>query len=202
MAIAENDLKNINDDIDSLLDLYRYPPDRLPPGYKSKDHYRSMIGDKINRLMASKNKINKPYTEDVSFDEMVEMAGDLDRDTFGLIESIKIAGINGELSALIDSGNGAYNVLHGIDVEDIGHQISFTTVGDQRLTMDKHEDVFIHVGSGNKETRPVIDLTIEIAGKVYPDVMFSVADRSENQHPVLIGADFLSQIDAIIDVNK
>ena len=34
------------------------------------------------------------------------------------------------------------------------------------------------------------------------DVPFSIADRSENEYPVLVGKDFVSKIDKLIDVDK
>ena len=47
--------------------------------------------------------------------------------TLGLIETINIEGI-GPIAAKVDSGNGAYNVLHGVNVNVKGDKVIFTTV--------------------------------------------------------------------------
>lgn len=137
-----------------------------------------------------------------NFDNLYDLAMLLDDNTFGLVETIKIEGIDAELSALIDTGNGAYNVLHGTDIKDNGHKVSFKTVDGIVVEKEKIDDITIHVGAGYDEHRPVVEFTVEIADTVYPDVKFSIGDRTENQHPVLIGVDFLKQIGSLIDVNK
>jgi hypothetical protein len=137
-----------------------------------------------------------------NFNGIYNLASLLEREELGLVEPIKIEGIDAKMSALIDSGNGAYNVLHGVDIEDNGNEVRFTTVDGVKVVKDKIDEITIHVGAGYDEHRPVVEFTIEIGSKVYPDVRFSIGDRTENQHPVLVGADFLSQIDALIDVNK
>jgi hypothetical protein len=45
-------------------------------------------------------------------------------------------------------------------------------------------------------------MDISIDGKMYKGVPFSVADRSENEDPILVGEPFLKKLNAIIDVNK
>jgi len=124
-----------------------------------------------------------------------------DNDIIGLIEPIKIKDI-GDVDAKIDSGNGAYNVLHGIKFETRGKNIIFSTVNNKRIKKQVVDTVVIHIGSGNKEDRPVVLFDIIFDGKKYTDVPFSLADRTENEYPVLIGKDFISKIDKLIDVDK
>lgn len=247
----------LDKDIDSLLDLYNYPPSRPPSG--NVDNYKAMLQFKIKKLLRQKfsdiqgttdsdfnqlmqqlragkkvekehtddeleaekialdhlsedpayytklsqiHKESKPVSNNLNFKNIYELAEILEREELGLIEHIKIEGIDAELTALIDSGNGAYNVLHGINIEDSGAEVQFTTIDGITLKKEKVDEITIHVGAGHDEHRPVVEFTIEIGNKVYPDVRFSIGDRTENQHPVLVGADFLSQIDALIDVNK
>ena len=124
-----------------------------------------------------------------------------DKPVFGVNELIEIEGI-GKLKAKVDSGNEAYNVIHGVDVSEEGESVSFTTIGDKRVKMPRNGEIKIHIGSGVKEDRPIVRLNIKINGKEYRDIPFSVADRSENEDPVLIGEPFLKQLNAVIDVNK
>jgi len=144
----------------------------------------------------------KKMEESLSFSDYYNLVLALEQETLGLVEPIKIEGIDTELVALIDSGNAAYNVLHGVDIEDRGSEVEFITTNNVRVVRPKVDEITIHVGAGHDEHRPVVEFTIEIGNKVYPDVKFSIGDRTENQHPVLIGADFLKQVNALIDVSK
>lgn len=144
----------------------------------------------------------KKMEEKISFNTYYNLVLTLEQEELGLVEPIKIDGIDAELVALIDTGNEAFNVLHGVDIEDMGDKVSFTTANKKRITKDKIDEIVIHVGAGHDEHRPVVEFTIEIGSKVYPDVKFSIGDRTKNQHPVLIGADFLKQINALVDVSK
>jgi len=123
------------------------------------------------------------------------------RPIFGVTEIIDINGI-GRLKAKIDSGNEAYNVLHGVDISEDGENISFTTVENKRVKAPRAGDIKIHIGSGVKEDRPIVNLDIKINGKEYKDIPFSIADRTENEDPILVGEPFLKKLNAVIDVNK
>ena len=124
-----------------------------------------------------------------------------EKPVFGTNELIEIDGL-GKIKAKIDSGNEAYNVIHGVDVSEEGENVSFTTVGDKRVTKPRKGEIKIHIGSGVKEDRPIVLMDIKINGKMYKGVPFSVADRSENEDPILVGEPFLKKLNAIIDVNK
>jgi len=123
------------------------------------------------------------------------------RVVLGVNEYIDVEGL-GKIKAKIDSGNEAYNVLHGVDISEEGEAISFTTVGNKRLKAPKSGDIKIHIGSGVKEDRPIVNLNIKIGDKSYKNIPFSIADRSENEDPILVGEPFLKQLNAVIDVNK
>lgn len=124
-----------------------------------------------------------------------------DNDVIGLVEPMTLKDL-GEIKAKVDSGNGAYNVLHGNVVGKRGNNIIVHTIGDKRLKKKVVDTIVIHIGSGNKEERPVVLFDIVFDGKTYKDVPFSIADRSENEYPILVGKDFVSKIDKFIDVDK
>jgi len=117
-----------------------------------------------------------------------------------VIEPIVIDGI-GEVSAKVDSGNEAYNVLHGIDIKTNNNEVTFTTVDGMTVTKPLVDTIIIHIGSGKKEERPIVNFNMSLHGNDYPDTPFSIADRSENEEPVLIGEPFIKKINALIDVN-
>ena len=124
-----------------------------------------------------------------------------DNDVIGLVEPITIDSV-GDVEAKVDSGNGAYNVLHGDILSRRGDNIIIGTVNNKKLKKQVVDTVVIHIGSGNKEERPVVLFDIIFDGKKYKDVPFSIADRSENEYPVLVGKDSVSKIDKLIDVDK
>ena len=125
-----------------------------------------------------------------------------ERPVLGVVEPIDIKDI-GIVDAKIDSGNEAYNVLLGTDI--IHHDngaCTFKTVKDIQLTLPCTGSIDINIGSGNIESRPTVKLTFTLKGVEYKDIVFSLADRSENDQPVLIGEPFVRRINALIDVKK
>lgn len=120
----------------------------------------------------------------------------------GLIETINIEGI-GEVSAKIDSGNGAYNVLHGEGVVQTGDKVRFVTVNDKTLNLPIEDIITINVGAGNVEERPVVSLNFTIGSNRFDNMKFSISNRSTNEHPVLLSKQFVGDhLDALIDVTK
>tara|TARA_A100000172_G_C3027994_1_gene105523 strand:+ start:546 stop:962 length:417 start_codon:yes stop_codon:yes gene_type:complete len=118
----------------------------------------------------------------------------------GLIETITFEDL-GPVEAKIDSGNGAYNVLHGLNIaEDNGH-ITFDTINNKSLKKKLEEYIDINIGSGNIEKRPVVKFDIEIGDKKYPGTKFSIGDREANEYKILVGKEFIEQLGGLIDVS-
>ncbi len=111
-----------------------------------------------------------------------------------------IAGV-GSVLAKIDSGNGAYNVIHGVDLTRQGSKVSFTTINGKRLIKDVVDSITINVGAGHTEKRPVVGFRVKFAGTEFDNVPFSIGNREANDYKVLVGKDFIKQLDALIDVN-
>ena len=137
----------------------------------------------------------------VRVNNCVKVKEDVDRPVLNITEEIEIESI-GRILAKIDSGNEAYNVLHGTDISIENGNVSFTTVDEKRVTSLLKDTINIHIGSGVKEERPVVTFNINLHGKTYTNVPFSIADRSENTEPILIGEPFLKQINALIDTSS
>lgn len=119
----------------------------------------------------------------------------------GLIEKIELAGI-GSLDAKVDSGNGAFNVLHGEDIIKQGDKVTFTTINGKRIIKDIKDTVAINVGAGNIEERFVVSFRMKFANTEFDNIPFSIGNRSKNEYKVLIGKDFIKQLDALIDVTS
>lgn len=119
----------------------------------------------------------------------------------GLEEILTLDGI-GPIKSKLDSGNGAFNVLHGEDIESDGKIVRFTTEGGISVEKELKDTITINLGAGNKEERPVVLFDVKFGNKVFKDVPFSIGNRSENAHKILVGKNFISQnLNALIDVS-
>ena len=125
-----------------------------------------------------------------------------EKSVLGLIEFFNIEGI-GKVAAKLDSGNGAYNVLHGEDIQEQGNKVFFRTVNGRTLLLPKVDQIDINVGAGNIESRPVVELDFSIGQKDYTGIRFSIGNRASNLYKILVGKDFIQQdLDALIDVSQ
>ena len=63
-----------------------------------------------------------------------------EKNVVGLVEFFDLDGV-GKVPAKLDSGNGAFNVLHGEDIQEQGSKVVFKTVNNKRLTKDKKDNI-------------------------------------------------------------
>lgn len=125
----------------------------------------------------------------------------IEKTILGLEETIYIDGV-GQLKAKLDTGNGAYNVLHGTDITSDGDIVRFTTENGVVLEKPIADMITINLGAGNTEDRPVVNLNVKIGNKKFKEIPFSIGNRSENTHKVLISKNFIqNELDALIDVS-
>ena len=125
-----------------------------------------------------------------------------EKTVLGLIEFFHIDGV-GKVAAKLDSGNGAFNVLHGENIQEQGNKVFFKTVNGRTLLKDKKDSITINVGAGNTEDRPVVEFDIKVGDKTFENVPFSIGNRSSNIFKILVGKDFIeTQLDALIDVGQ
>lgn len=121
----------------------------------------------------------------------------------GLIEDMHIDGI-GTISSKLDTGNGAYNVLHGENIEiDTENKVTrFTTVHAISLEKELVDLITINVGANKTERRPVVNFDLKMGDKIFKNVRFSIGNRSSNTHKILIGKSFIeNELNALIDVS-
>ena len=107
-----------------------------------------------------------------------------ERAILGLIEFFELEGV-GKIPAKLDSGNGAYNVIHGEDIQEQGNKVFFRTVNGKTLLKDKKDAVDINVGAGNVEHRPVVEFNLRVGNKDFTNVPFSIGNRSTNLYKIL-----------------
>ena len=126
----------------------------------------------------------------------------IEKQVLGLIEFFDVDGV-GKIPSKLDSGNGAYNVIHGEDIQVQGNKVHFKTVNNKRLMKDKIDDIVINVGAGNTEERPVVNFDLKIGDKQFTDIPFSIGNRTSNLYKILVSKDFIeNELDALIDVSQ
>ena len=126
----------------------------------------------------------------------------IEKQVLGLIEFFDVDGV-GKIPSKLDSGNGAFNVIHGEDIQIQGNKVLFKTVNNKHLIKDKVDDISINVGAGNIEERPVVNFDLKIGNKEFKDIPFSVGNRTSNLFKILVSKDFIEkELDALIDVSQ
>ena len=126
----------------------------------------------------------------------------LEKQVLGLIEFFDVDGI-GKIPSKLDSGNGAFNVVHGEDIQVQGDKVLFKTVNNKHLMKDKVDDIIINVGAGNTEERPVVEFDLKIGNKEFTKIPFSVGNRTSNLYKILVSKEFIEDhLDALIDVSQ
>ena len=126
----------------------------------------------------------------------------IEKQVFGLIEFFDLDGV-GKIPAKLDSGNGAYNVLHGEDIQIQGDKVFFRTENGKTLLKDKKGEITINVGAGNTEDRPVVEFDFSIGNKQFRNIPFTLSDRGTNLYKILVGKEFIeNELDALIDVSQ
>jgi len=126
----------------------------------------------------------------------------IEKQVLGLIEFFDVDGV-GQIPSKLDSGNGAYKVIHGEDIQVQGNKVHFKTVNNKRLMKDKVDDIVINVGAGNVEERPVVNFDLKIGNKEFTDIPFSIGNRTSNLYKILVSKEFIeNELDALIDVSQ
>ena len=128
----------------------------------------------------------------------------LEKQVLGLVELFDVDGI-GKIPSKLDSGNGAFNVLHG-DKDSIqlqGNKVLFKTVNNKHLIKDKIDEIVINTGGGVMDKRNVVEFDFKIGNKEFRNIPFSIGDRSSNLYKILVSKDFIEEhLDALIDVSQ
>jgi hypothetical protein len=128
----------------------------------------------------------------------------LEKQVLGLVEFFDVDGI-GKIPSKLDSGNGAFNVIHG-DKDSIqlqGNKVLFKTVNNKHLIKDKIDEIVINTGGGVMDKRNVVEFDFKIGNKEFRNIPFSIGDRSSNLYKILVSKDFIEEhLDALIDVSQ
>ena len=119
----------------------------------------------------------------------------------GIIEMITIKGL-GKLESKADTGNGTINVLHAENIKEKSGKVTFDTEFGKTLTLDIEDTMKVNIGKGIWDKRYVVAFDVVFGGKTYKDTLFSLSDRDDNEHAVLLGKDFLKICNYSVNVSK
>lgn len=112
----------------------------------------------------------------------------------------------GPLTAKMDTGNGSKNSVGVTDLKIKGNKVEFYIQGtDKKMVKDllpKLSVIKRRGEKGNPEKRPMVLFDVKLGDRVYRDITFSLADRSNMDHPILVSADFMSGCKLSVDPNK
>ncbi|MBY6197411.1 ATP-dependent zinc protease [Vibrio hangzhouensis] len=129
----------------------------------------------------------------------------------GSVEKVKIDMLNRSFDARVDTG-AVTSSLNAVDVQaferDGKQWVKFHLVDDKAKQQEKRwieAPVVRHVKirqstSDKMERRAVIELWIRV-GKIHEKAQFTLADRSQMTHPILLGREFIKDI-ALVDVSQ
>ncbi|MBW3696626.1 ATP-dependent zinc protease [Vibrio sp. T187] len=129
----------------------------------------------------------------------------------GAVEKVSIDSINQSFDARVDTG-ATTSSLNAIDIEEFerngSNWVKFHLADHSKDTADQkwiEAPVVRYVKirqstSDETERRAVIELWVKV-GKIHEKAQFTLADRSQMSHPVLLGREFIKDI-ALVDVSK
>lgn len=112
----------------------------------------------------------------------------------------------GPMTAKMDTGNGSKNSVGVTDLKIKGNKAEFYIQDTEKKIVKEilpQRSVIKRMGDkGNPERRPVVLLDIQLGDRIYRDIKFSLADRSNMKHPILVSADFMSACKLSVNPNK
>lgn len=126
--------------------------------------------------------------------------------SIGYIENIKLT-LNKdtdpiELSAKLDTGNGAYASTIGCDKVEVQDDKVIATIGDNEYEFDKHGLSNPKVGQVKEARTTVIIPEIQIGTRKLLDVEFALVDNRKKSTKVLLNRDVLSKLAYMINPAK
>ena len=120
-------------------------------------------------------------------------------DECGYFEVVKIEPF-GELVAKFDTGNSSMPTIHGKDIKVKDGKISFSHYGKTHNT--KHYGKYTAVTGGGEDERWVVDLNMEFAGTIYPNIKFGVDNRADLTSDVLLNREIMSVMNVMINARR
>ncbi|MNC25335.1 hypothetical protein D3C75_734210 [compost metagenome] len=115
------------------------------------------------------------------------------------VVSVEILGFSDPLEGKIDTGAGQSS-LHAEEIEVEGSSVTFV-LNDRRYRTTVKSSQEVSSADGGQQSRPVIAVSLTIAGKNVPEVLINLNDRSGMPQQLLIGQDVIKAANLVIDIS-
>lgn len=127
------------------------------------------------------------------------------KSTLGELETVKLVVFNATVEGKVDTG-ATTSSLHAdkirIDGDFVIFSAPYLTNNDTSIRMPKVGEQEVSSADGGTQTRPMIELDVEIGGKVLERQVFNLNDRSTMDQQMLIGVNVLEAGEFVVDVAK
>ena len=90
--------------------------------------------------------------------------------------------------------------IHGKDIKIKDGKISFSHYGKKHNT--KHYGKYKAVTGGGEDERWVVDLDMEFAGTIYPNIKFGVDNRADLTSDVLLNREIMSVMNVMVNARR
>ena len=117
----------------------------------------------------------------------------------GYFEVVRIEPF-GKLVAKFDTGNSSMPVIHGKDIKVKDGKITFSHNGKTHNT--KHYGKYTTVTGAGEDNRWVVELDMEFAGTIYPEIRFGVDNREDLSSDVLLNREIMSRINVMVNPRR
>jgi len=117
----------------------------------------------------------------------------------GYFEVVKIEPF-GELVAKFDTGNSSMPTIHGKDIKVKDNKITFSHNG--KIHNTKHYGKYKTITGGGEDERWVVNLDMEFAGTIYPNIKFGVDNREDLTSDVLLNREIMSIMNVMINARR
>lgn len=109
----------------------------------------------------------------------------------------------GALKGKVDTGADVCS-LHAENIQIVGDMVKFVSpeLSRNELSLPVAQYHAVKSADGGTVNRPVVELDIEINGVSVRRAQFNLNDRSQMEHPVLIGQNVLEKTNFLIDPNQ
>ena len=91
-------------------------------------------------------------------------------------------------------------VIHGKDIKVKDKQITFSHNGKVHNT--KHYGKYTTITGGGEDERWVVNLDMEFAGTIYPNIKFGVDNREDLTSDVLLNREIMSVMNVMINARR
>ena len=117
----------------------------------------------------------------------------------GYFEIVRIEPF-GKLVAKFDTGNSSMPVIHGKDIKVKDGKITFSHNGKTHET--KHYGKYTAVTGAGEDDRWVVELDMEFAGTIYPEIRFGLDNREDLSSDVLLNREIMSRINVMVNPRR